>query len=75
MSPKGLAVKAAEMVGSRIVEKGADKAIKSLPPQKQNKFRGWLMVGVALMLFISGLKLIKNERRVDGESYGESYEP
>lgn len=69
MSAKGLAATAAEMVGSRIVEKGAKKAIKSLPPQKQNKFRGWLMVGVALMLFMSGLKLIKNKLRGDGESY------
>ena len=69
MSAKGLAATAAEMVGSRIVEKGANKAIKSLPPQKQNKFRGWLMVGVALMLFMSGLKLIKNEGRVNDESY------
>lgn len=69
MSAKGLAATAAEMVGSRIVEKGANKAIKSLPPQKQNKFRGWLMVGVALMLFMSGLKLIKNKLRGDGESY------
>jgi hypothetical protein len=62
MSVKGLAVTAAELVGTRMVESGANKAIQSLPQQKQNKIKGLLMVVAGIMLFKSGLKLLKKER-------------
>lgn len=62
MSAKGLAASAAEMVGSRIVEKKANKAIESLPMQKQNKIRGIFMIASAIMLFVSGVKLLKKTR-------------
>ena len=71
MSAKGLAVSAAEIVGTRIVEKGATKAIQSLPKQKQNKIKGLLMVAAAIMLFVSGFKLVKKERNVNRESLKE----
>ena len=56
MSAKGLAVSAAEMVGTRIVSKKAGKAIDSLPVQKQNKIRGILMIASAVMLLVSGVR-------------------
>jgi hypothetical protein len=59
MSVKGMAVSAAEMLGSRVVEKKANNALKSLPAQKQNKVRGILMVATAVIMFVSGLKLLK----------------
>ena len=62
MSAKGMAVSAAEMVGSRIVEKKANKAIDSLPVKKQNKIRGIFMIASAIMLFVSGFKLLKKDR-------------
>jgi hypothetical protein len=59
MSVKGMAVSAAEMLGSSVVGKGANKALKSLPAQKQNKVRGILMIATAVIMFVSGLKLLK----------------
>ena len=59
MSVKGLAVTAAEVVGTRIVERGANKAIQSFPDKKQNKIRGFMLVATAIMLFMSGIKLLK----------------
>jgi UPF0716 family protein affecting phage T7 exclusion len=61
MSAKGLAVSAAESVGTRMVEKGATKAIQSLPKPKQDKIKGILMVAAAIMLIVSGLKLLKKQ--------------
>jgi hypothetical protein len=68
MSAKGLAVSAAELVGTSIVERGANKAIQSLPAQKQNKIKGFLMIASAIMLFRSGLKLVKKKRDLNGGS-------
>jgi hypothetical protein len=65
MSAKGLAVSAAEMVGANIVGNKANKAIESLPKQKQNKIRGYLMIGSAIMLLVSGLRLIKKDRNLN----------
>jgi hypothetical protein len=59
MEPKTLAVSALQSVGTRMVEKGANKAIDSLPRQKQNKVRGILMIAGAVALLISGLKMMK----------------
>jgi hypothetical protein len=59
MEPKTLAVSALQSVGTKMVEKGANKAIESLPRQKQNKVRGILMVAGAVALLISGLKMMK----------------
>jgi len=59
MGTKSVAVSALQGVGTRMVEKGATKAIEKLPVQKQNKVRGALMMGAALALFVSGLKLIR----------------
>lgn len=64
MSAKGLAASAAELVGARMVERGANKAMQSLPKQKQNKIKGWFMVAAAIMLIVSGLKLLREERNV-----------
>jgi hypothetical protein len=64
MSAKGMAVSAAEMVGARIVEKKANKAIDSLPVQKQNKVRGIFMIASAVMLLVSGIRLLKKNRTV-----------
>jgi hypothetical protein len=66
MSVKGMAVSAAEMVGTSMVERGANKAIQAFPAQKQNKIRGFLMIASAFMLFRSGLKLIKRNRNLNG---------
>ncbi|HEX6428587.1 MAG TPA: hypothetical protein VF008_12910 [Niastella sp.] len=68
MLAKGLAATAAELVGTRIVESGANKAIQSLPQQKQNRIKGVLMVVAGIMLFKSGLKLLKRERNVNSGS-------
>ena len=70
MSAKGLAVSAAEIVGSSMVAKGANKAIQSLPPQKQNKIKGLLMIASAIMLLVSGLKLLKKARNFNGAGDG-----
>ncbi|WP_207515295.1 hypothetical protein [Longitalea luteola] len=59
MKVKEMATSAAEMVGSRVVAKGANKAIQSLPMQKQNKIRGALMIGAAMFMLVSGLKMLK----------------
>ena len=66
MSAKGMAVSAAEMVGANIVEKKANKVIQSLPKQKQNKIRGILMIASAVMLLVSGFKLVKKARNFNG---------
>lgn len=66
MSAKGMAVSAAEMVGANIVEKKVNKAIQSLPKQKQNKIRGILMIASAVMLLVSGFKLVKKARNFNG---------
>ncbi|WP_133054703.1 hypothetical protein [Niastella populi] len=63
MSAKGLAVSAAEMVGSKIVAKKANKAIDSLPVQKQNKIRGIFMIASAVMLLVSGIRLLKKSKQ------------
>ncbi|WP_205512809.1 hypothetical protein [Longitalea arenae] len=59
MKVKEMAASAAEMVGTRVVEKGAKKAMRSLPTPKQNKVRGALMIGAAMFMLISGLKMLK----------------
>lgn len=58
MSAKGLADTAAELVGNHFVKNGANKAIQSLP-QKPNKIKGLLIIATAIMMFRSGLKLMK----------------
>ena len=60
-----MAVSAAEMVGANIVEKKANKAIQSLPQPKQNKIRGILMIASAVMLLVSGFKLVKKARNLN----------
>jgi hypothetical protein len=65
MSVKGMAVSAAEMVGANIVGNKANKAIESLPKPKQNKIRGILMIASAVMLLMSGLKLVKKARNMN----------
>ncbi len=60
-----MAVSAANMVGSRIVGNGANKAIQSLPVQKQNKVRGILMIATAVIMLVSGFKLLKKNRNVN----------
>lgn len=61
METKSLAVSALQSVGSGIVQKSANKAINSLPAQKQNKVRGILMIAAAVALLVSGLKLMKKK--------------
>ena len=61
METKTLAVSALQGVGTRMVERGANKAIESLPRTKQNKVRGILMIAGALALFMSGLKMMKKK--------------
>lgn len=61
METKTLAVSALQGVGTRIVERGANKAIESLPKQKQNKVRGLLMIAGAVALLMSGLKMMKKK--------------
>lgn len=61
METKTLAVSALQGVGTRIMERGANKAIESLPRQKQNKVRGLLMMAGAVALFMSGLKMMKKK--------------
>jgi uncharacterized membrane protein YqjE len=61
MSGKGLAVSAAEMVGTHIVESGAKKAIQSLPEEKQKKVRAILLVACAIVLIVSGLVMAKKD--------------
>jgi hypothetical protein len=65
MSVKGMALSAAEMAGANIIEKKAHKAIESLPKQKQNKIRGILMIASAVMLLVSGYKLVKKARNMN----------
>jgi hypothetical protein len=59
METKTLAVSALQGVGTRIVERGANKAIEQLPKNKQNKVRGLLMIAGAVALFMSGMKMMK----------------
>lgn len=59
MSAKGLAGTAAKLVGNHIAKNGANKAIQLLPQQKPNKIKGLLMIATAIMMFKSGLKLMK----------------
>jgi hypothetical protein len=59
METKTLAVSALQGVGTRIMERGANKAIDTLPKNKQNKVRGLLMIAGAVALFMSGLKMMK----------------
>ena len=59
METKQLAVSALQGVGTRMVERGANKAIEHLPRQKQNKVRGILMIAGAVALLMSGLKMMK----------------
>lgn len=59
METKTLAVSALQGVGTRIVERGANKAIDSLPVQKRNKVRGILMIAGALILLSKGFKMMK----------------
>ena len=61
METKTLAVSALQGVGTRIVERGANKAIESLPMHKQNKVRGIIMMVGAVALFMSGMKLMKKK--------------
>ena len=61
METKTQAVSALQSVCTRIIEKGANKAIESLPRQKQNKVRGLLMMAGAVALFMSGLKMMKKK--------------
>jgi hypothetical protein len=65
MSVKGMAASAAEMVGANIVEKSANKAMRSLPEPKQNKIRGFLMLAGAIMLLVSGLKLVRKAKNAN----------
>lgn len=59
METKTLATSALQGVGSRMVERGANKAIATLPKNKQNKVRGILMIAGAVALLMSGLKMMK----------------
>ena len=59
METKTLAVSALQGVGTRMVERGANKAIETLPKNKQNKVRGILMIAGAVALLMSGLKMMK----------------
>jgi hypothetical protein len=61
MAGKGLAVSAAEMVGTHIVESGAKKALQSLPEEKQNKVKAILLVACAIVLIVSGLAMAKRD--------------
>jgi len=61
MKVKEMATSAAEMVGSRVVARGANKAIERLPVQKQNRIRGALMIGAAMFLLVKGLKMLKQQ--------------
>lgn len=61
MGTKTLAVSALQGVGTGIVQKSANKAIDRLPPQKQNKVRGILMIAGAVALFVSGVKMMKKK--------------
>jgi hypothetical protein len=61
METKSLATSALQGVGTGIVQKTANKAINSLPPQKQNKVRGILMIAGAVALLISGVKMMKKK--------------
>jgi len=56
-----LAVSAAEMVGTHMVESGAKKAIESLPEEKQKKVRAILLVACAIVLIVSGLVMAKKD--------------
>ncbi|HUP12441.1 MAG TPA: hypothetical protein VM187_09525 [Niastella sp.] len=61
MEAKTLAATALQGVGTRMVEKGAKKALEALPTQKQNKVRGILMIAGAVALLLSGLKMMKKK--------------
>ncbi|MBO9201696.1 MULTISPECIES: hypothetical protein [Niastella] len=58
MSEKGLAVSTAEMEDIGIV---GNRVIKAQP--KQNKISGILKIAVAVMVIISGLKMLKNRKQ------------
>ena len=59
MEKSTLAVSALQGVGTRMVEKGANKAMDKLPAKKQNKVRGILMIAGAITMLISGIRLLK----------------
>jgi hypothetical protein len=62
METKTLAVSALQGVGTRMMERGANKAIETLPRNKQNKVRGILMIAGAVALLISGFKMMKRQQ-------------
>jgi hypothetical protein len=59
MEKSSLAVSALEGVGTRMVQKGATKAMDKIPAQKRNKVRGILMIAGAITMLISGIRLLK----------------
>jgi hypothetical protein len=61
METKSLAVSALQGVGTGFVQRGANKAIESLPVQKQNKVRGILMIAGAVALLVSGVRMMKKK--------------
>jgi predicted negative regulator of RcsB-dependent stress response len=59
MSVDRLAATAAEMARKSIADKKTNKALQALPKQKQDKFRGIIMIVSGVMMVISGLRMLK----------------
>jgi hypothetical protein len=64
MSVKSIIVTTLENAGLRMAEKGATKAIRTIPEEKQNIVMGGLFVAGTLLLIFSGLMFV---RRKSGE--------
>lgn len=62
MSVKGLAATAAEMARKSVADKKTNKALQALPKQKQDKFRGIIMIVSGVMMLISGFKMLKKRK-------------
>jgi hypothetical protein len=61
MSVKELAVSAAELAGTQIAKKGANKAVQSLSNKSPNKFKALILMASAVMLFMNGVRMFKNK--------------
>lgn len=59
MSVEVWAASAAEMARKSVADKKTNKALQALPKQKQDKFRGIIMIVSGVMMLISGFKMLK----------------